>query len=84
MIIDSRSKLKKYNPTLHQIDQFIRDAKKLGYGEIEIVVKTHDYISKIVVLKAVKPSKKTFAKSVTKRIMVKKKGKEENGKLENK
>ena len=74
MIIDSRSKLKKYNPTLHQIDQFIRDAKKLGYGEIELTIKTHDYISKIVELKAIKPKTKKLAKSVTKRIMVKKKG----------
>lgn len=65
--------LKKYNPTLYAIHKFIIDAKKLGYGEIELTIKTHDYVSKIVEMKAVKPKKKTMAKSVTKRIMVKKK-----------
>jgi hypothetical protein len=62
--------LKKYNPTLHQINEFILNAKELGYGEIELTIKTHDYVSKIVELKAIKPEKETLAKSVTKRVMV--------------
>ncbi len=65
--------LKKYNPTLYDIHKFIVDARKLGYGEIELTIKTHDYVSKIVEMKAIKPNKKTIAKSITKRVMVKKK-----------
>jgi len=66
-------RLKKYNPTLYDIHKFIVDAKELGYGEIEIVIKTHDYVAKIVEMKAIKPKKKTIAKSITKRVMIKKK-----------
>jgi len=62
--------LKKHNPTLYQINEFILKAKELGYGEIELCIKTHDYVSKIVELKAVKPKKKTLAKSITKRVVV--------------
>lgn len=68
----NEEQLKIFHPTLHDIHQFIMDAEKLGYGEIEITVKAHDYKAKIVVLKAVKPKKKTMAKSITKRIMIKK------------
>ncbi len=63
--------LKQFNPTLHTIHTFIVDAKKLGYGEIELTIKTHDYISKMVDMKAVNPNKKTLAKSIKKRVMVK-------------
>jgi hypothetical protein len=62
--------LKKYNPTLYQINEFILNAKKLGYGEIEFAIKTHNYVSKIIDIKAVKPKKRTLAKSVTKKIVV--------------
>jgi hypothetical protein len=65
--------LKKYNPTLYQINKFILNAKKLGYGEVELTIKTHDYVSKIIEMKAIKPEKETLAKSVTKRVMVGKK-----------
>jgi len=63
-------KLKKTNPTLYQIHSFIVKAKDLGYGSIEFEVSTHDYVSKLVTMKAVKPSKKSSAKSITKRIMI--------------
>lgn len=73
--------LKTYNPTLYQINEFILKARELGYGEIELVIKTHDYISKMIELKAIKPKKKTLQKSVTKRVMiVPKKRKERGGK----
>jgi len=62
--------LKRFNPTLHQIHEFIVNAKALGYGEIELTIKTHNYINKIVEMKAVKPKKKTLAKSITKRVVV--------------
>ncbi len=65
--------LKKHNPTLYQINKFIISAKELGYGEIEFTINAHNYQAKIVSMKAVKPDKKTLAKSVTKRIMVKEK-----------
>lgn len=68
--------LKKQNPTLYQINKFITDAKRLGYGEIELVIKTHDYISKMVEMKAVKPTQESLPKSITKRIMVGKNEKE--------
>lgn len=69
---DFFQQLKKINSTLWEINKFIIDAKKLGYGEILLTIKTHDYISKMVDLKAVKPKKKTMAKSVTKRVMIRK------------
>ena len=72
--------LKKYNPTLYDIHKFIVDAKELGYGEIEIVIKAHDYVAKIVELKAVKPKKKTMAKSITKKVMIKAKKVDKEGK----
>lgn len=62
--------LKKYNPHLYQINKFILDAKKLGYGEIELCIKTHDYVSKRIEMKAVKPKKITLAKSIKKRVVV--------------
>jgi hypothetical protein len=62
--------LKKYNSTLYQINEFILNAKKLGYGEIELIIKTHNYVNKIVEMKAVKPKKKKLPKSITKRVMV--------------
>ena len=75
--------LKKYNSTLYEINKFILDAEKLGYGSVELVIKTHDYIAKIIDLKAVKPKKKTLIKSITKRVIVPKKkgGKNERKKV---
>lgn len=67
--------LKAFNPTLYSIHNFIVDAKKLGYGEIEFTIKTHNYAAKVIDMKAVDPKSKTLAKSVTKRIVVKKKEK---------
>ena len=73
--------LKKFNPTLYQIHRWILDAKKLGFGSMEFEIKTHDYVSKVITMKAVEPKDKKLQKSITKRIMVKKeKGKEENDK----
>ncbi len=65
-------RLKKHNPTLYQIHSFITSAKDLGYGEIEFTISAHDYQAKVISVKAVKPNKKTLAKSVTKRVMIKK------------
>ena len=62
--------LKEYNPTLYQINEFILKAKELGYGEIELVIKTHDYKSKTVEMKAVKPKGKTLQKSIKKKIRI--------------
>lgn len=69
-IDEFRDLLKKENETLWQINEFIVDAEELGYGEIELVVKTHDYMSKFVELKAVNPDKKTIARSRMKKIKV--------------
>ena len=63
--------LKEFSPHLYQVNSFIVDAKKLGYGEIELTIKTHNYISKMIDVKAVKPKNKTLAKSISKRIVVK-------------
>jgi len=65
--------LKEENPALYQIHQFILKAEELGYGSVEIEVKIHDYVSKIIDLKAVKPKKKTMQRSFSKRVMIKKK-----------
>ena len=75
MAKDFIEQLKEFSPTLHQIHIFIMDAAKLGYGEIEFVVKTHDFASKIVEMKAVSPEKESLPRSITKRIMVGKGGK---------
>ena len=64
-------RLKEFHPTLYNVHRFIIDAKKLGYGSIEFEVSTHDYVSKMIIMKAVKPEKKTLGKSMTKRIMIK-------------
>ena len=63
---------KKVNPVLYQIHTFILDAGKLGYGEVELVIKSHAYVAKMVDMKAVKPKEKTLRKSITKRIVIKK------------
>ena len=62
--------LKKFNKTLWQIHQFIIGAEKLGYGEVELVIKTHDYISKKIEMKARKPKKKTIRKSIRKGVQI--------------
>ena len=62
--------LKTLNPTLYDIHIFIIDAKKLGYGEIELTIKSHDYVSKIVEMRAIKPDKKKLAKRLMKKVMV--------------
>lgn len=59
------------NKTLQQINDFILKAKELGYGEVELVIKTHDYISKTIEMKAVKPKKDTLQKSIKKKVRVK-------------
>ena len=64
------NRLEQFHPTLYQIHKFIVGAKELGYGEVELIIKTHDYVAKIFDMKAIKPKKKTLQKSVTKRIMV--------------
>jgi len=63
--------LKKYNLTLYQINNFILDVEKMGYGEVELVIKTHDYRAKIVDMRATKPKGKTMRKSITKKVMIK-------------
>lgn len=67
---DFAQQLKEFNPTLYDIHSFIVDAAELEYGEIEFTVKTHNYMAKIVEMKAVKPKKKTMVKSITKRVMI--------------
>lgn len=62
--------LKEVNPTLYQIHVFIIDVAKLGYGEIEFMVKSHDYLSKMIDIKAVKPEVKTLPKSIGKKIII--------------
>jgi len=62
--------LKETNPALYQIHSFILKAEELGFGSVEIVVKIHDYLAKIIDLKATKPKKKTMQKSFSKRVMV--------------
>ena len=62
--------LKKENKTLWQINEFILDVERMGYGEVEITIKSHDYKAKIIGMKAVKPKKKTIRKSIGKKIMV--------------
>jgi len=69
--------LKETNPTLWQIHEFILKAEELGFGSVEIVVKIHEYLAKIIDLKATKPKKKTMQKSFSKRVMVGKGGKDE-------
>lgn len=69
------NQLKKQNPTLYSIHKFIVDAEKLGYGEIEFAIKTHNYKTKTIDMAAVKPQKNKKAKGVTKRIVVKAKKK---------
>ena len=64
--------LKKFNPTLYQIHQWILDAKKLGFGSMEFEIKTHDYVVRILSMKATKPKDKVSQKSITKKIIVKK------------
>jgi hypothetical protein len=65
--------LKKDYPILYQIHQWILKAKELEYGEMEFVIKAHDYEARQVVMKAVKPKKRERAKSITKKVMIKKK-----------
>jgi len=61
--------LKKHNKTLWQVNKFIIDAEKLGYGEVVLTIKTHNYLTKIIEMTAKKAKKATIRKSVTKRIM---------------
>ena len=65
--------LKEVNPTLYQINEFIISAGKLGYGEIVLTVKAHDYVARVIDMQAIKPKGKTIAKSITKRVMIKEK-----------
>lgn len=62
--------LKQFHPTLYQIHDFILKAKELGYGEIILTIKTHDYVSKTIDMDAIKPNKKTIATRIRKRILV--------------
>jgi len=66
--------LKKNNPTLYQIHEFIMSVAELGYGEICFDIKAHDYVARMVEMQAKNPKKNTTAKSITKRVMVKKGG----------
>ena len=75
---DFTAQLKKFSPILYDIHKFIIDAKKLGYGSVELVIKTHNYVNKVVEMKAVKPKKKTLVKSITKKVMIKSKKNEKN------
>ena len=63
--------LKKDNPVLYQIHIWIMKVEQEGWGEIEFTIKSHNYKAKMVIMKAVKPEKKTLGKSMTKRIMIK-------------
>ena len=60
----------KHNQTLTQIHEFILKAGELGYGEVVLTIKAHDYRARIVDMKAEGPGKKTIAKSITKRVMI--------------
>ena len=63
--------LKKHNPALYQIHQWIMEVEEKGWGEIEFIVKAHDYKARMIDMKAVKPKGKTLRKSITKKVMVK-------------
>ena len=62
--------LEKFHPTLKQIHDFIINSTELGYGEVLLNIKCHDYINKMVEMRAQQPKDKTIQVSVTKRIIV--------------
>ena len=67
--------LEQFNPKLKEIHDYIVGMASLGYGEIVLTIKCHNYMSKMVDLKAVKPKKgKNIPVSVSKRIIVIQKG----------
>jgi len=59
----------KKHPTLYQIHLWILKVEEEGWGEVEFVVKCHDYKAKTIDMKAIKPKNKNV-KSFTKRIRV--------------